>query len=110
MRPTVLLPPGMLSTVQLAAPPPGAVAVNCRDCDTVIAAIFGETVTVPLGRVTMAVTTVLAGPAPIQVSEKDVGTVRAPVLWLPLAAFVPLQPPDVVHDVALVALQVSVEA
>lgn len=29
MVPTVLLPLGMPSTVQLAAPPPGTVAVNC---------------------------------------------------------------------------------
>ena len=28
---------------------------------------------------------------------------------MPLVAFVPLQPPDAVHDVALVELQVSVE-
>ena len=35
---------------------------------------------------------------------------RAPVLWLPLVASAPLQPPDAVHDVALVELQVSVEA
>jgi hypothetical protein len=35
--------------------------------------------------------------------------VRAPVLCVPLAVFVPLQPPDAVHDVALVELQVSVE-
>jgi hypothetical protein len=37
--------------------------------------------------------------------------VRAPVLWLPLAAFAPANvPPVAVQDVALVELQVSVEA
>jgi hypothetical protein len=35
--------------------------------------------------------------------------VKAPVLWEPLAAFVPLQPPEAVQDVALVELQVNVE-
>ncbi|HEX9138389.1 MAG TPA: hypothetical protein VF848_01265 [Steroidobacteraceae bacterium] len=33
---------------------------------------------------------------------------RAPVLWLPLAANVPLQPPVAVQDVALVELQFNV--
>ncbi len=33
--------------------------------------------------------------------------VRAPVLWLPLSAFVPLQPPDAVQLVELVELQVN---
>jgi hypothetical protein len=31
------------------------------------------------------------------------------VLWLPLAASVPLQPPDAVHDVASIELHVNVE-
>ena len=35
---------------------------------------------------------------------------RAPVLSLPLAAREPLHPPEAVHEVALVELQVSVEA
>ena len=34
----------------------------------------------------------------------------APVDWLPLVAFAPLQPPDAVQLVASVELQVSVEA
>ena len=33
----------------------------------------------------------------------------APVLCLPLAALLPLQPPDAVHEAALVELQLSVE-
>ena len=36
--------------------------------------------------------------------------VSAPVLWLPLVASAPLQPPEAVHDVALVELHVSVDA
>jgi hypothetical protein len=36
--------------------------------------------------------------------------VRAPVLCVPLVALIPLQPPDAVHEVALVELHFSVEA
>jgi hypothetical protein len=36
--------------------------------------------------------------------------VTAPVLCVPLVPFVPLQPPVAVHEVALVELQVSVDA
>jgi hypothetical protein len=36
--------------------------------------------------------------------------VRAPVLCVPLVAFAPLQPPEAAHELALVELQVSVEA
>ncbi len=36
--------------------------------------------------------------------------VRAPVLAVPLAAFVPLQPPEAVHEVAFVELHVKVAA
>jgi hypothetical protein len=41
--PTVLFPPAMPSTFQVAAPPPGTVAVNCCDCDRVSAAYLGDT-------------------------------------------------------------------
>ena len=71
---------------------------------------FAVSVTVGTGTtVTVAVATLLVPPAPVQVSEYDVVAVRAPVLWLPLVASAPLQPPDAVHDVASVELQVSVE-
>jgi hypothetical protein len=36
--------------------------------------------------------------------------VSAPVLWPPLVDLVPLQPPDAIHEVALVEFHVSVEA
>ena len=36
--------------------------------------------------------------------------VRAPVLWLPLVALAPLQPPVAVHEVAFVEFHVSVDA
>src|SRR5690349_1211099 len=47
-------------------------------------------------------------PDPVQLSVKVREVVRAPVLWLPDVAFVPLQPPDAVHEVALVEDQLSV--
>ncbi len=59
--------------------------------------------------VTMAVATLLMPFAPVQVSEYDVVTVRALVLWLPLVASAPLQSPDAVHDVASDELHVNVE-
>jgi hypothetical protein len=73
---------------------------------------LGFAVSVTVGRaptVTVAVATLLVPPEPVQVSEYDVVAVRAPVLWLPLVASAPLQPPDAMHDVASVELQVSVE-
>ena len=59
--------------------------------------------------VTVAVATLLVPPVPVQVKEYDVVAVRAPVLCVPLVALLPPQPPEAVHDVALVELQVSVE-
>jgi hypothetical protein len=60
--------------------------------------------------VTLAVAIVLAPPAPLQTNEYDVVAVSAPVLWVPLVALAPLQPPEAVHEVALVELHVSVDA
>jgi hypothetical protein len=60
--------------------------------------------------VTVAVATLLLPPAPVQVSEKEVLAVSAPVLCVPLVALLPLQLPDAVHEVAFVELQVSVDA
>ena len=56
---------------------------------------------------TVTVERALAPPAPVQVIEYAVGTVSAPVLCEPLVALVPLQPPEAVHEVALVEDQVS---
>ena len=49
-------------------------------------------------------------PAPMHVSVNVVFTVRFPVLCEPETALVPDHPPEAVHEVALVELQVSVEA
>ncbi len=46
----------------------------------------------------------------MQLSEYNVGTVSAPVLMLPFAAWAPLQPPAAVHEVASLEPQVNVEA
>jgi hypothetical protein len=68
-------------------------------------------VTVGTGRI---VTVVMRGavtpPGPAQMSEYAVAAVNGPVLRLPLAASVPLQPPEALQEVALVELHVSTEA
>jgi hypothetical protein len=62
------------------------------------------------GTVTVAVAILLVPPAPAHANEYAVVAVRTPVLWLPLVASAPLQPPEAVHDVAADELQISVEA
>jgi hypothetical protein len=83
--------------------------------DPPLAIVGGLAISVAVGMglvvtVTVAVAGVLVPPGPAHVSEYAVLVVSAPVLWLPLVANVPLQPPEAVHDVALVELQVSVDA
>ena len=58
----------------------------------------------------MVTTGAVRPPGPAQTSEYAVAAVNGPVLWLPLAASVPLQPPDAVHESALVDVHVKVEA
>jgi len=62
----------------------------------------------------ITLTSTLAAPlvplVPVQVMEYELGTASAPVLCVPLVAFVPLQLPDAVHEVAFVELHDSVEA
>src|SRR5277367_3486281 len=100
----------MPSTAQVAAPPPGTVAVNCCVCHWAMAAMVGDRITLPLEMVTVAVAILLVPPAPLQVRKYDVVAASVPVPWLPLMALVPLQPPDAAQEVALVELHVSVEA
>lgn len=57
---------------------------------------------------TAAVATLLLPSAPVQVSEKVESAVMAAVLWLPLVANAPVQPPVATHDVALVEVHVNV--
>jgi hypothetical protein len=49
-------------------------------------------------------------PAPVQANVNLVAAVRFPVLWVPLIASEPLQPPDAGQEVAFVDDQVRVEA
>jgi len=49
-------------------------------------------------------------PLPVHVRVKVVAAASAPVDWLPLVALLPLHPPEAVQAVALVELQVRVEA
>jgi hypothetical protein len=46
---------------------------------------------------------------PEQTMEKLVVAVMGPLFWLPLAARVPLQPPDALHESAFAELHVNVE-
>ena len=80
MVPTVALPPATPSTDQVGVPPPGTVAVNFCVCHTVIPAALGDTVTVPVVIVTVAVATLLAPPAPVHFNVYVVLVVKAPVL------------------------------
>jgi hypothetical protein len=110
MVPTVALPPEIPSTVQVAGPPPGTVAVNCCDCDSVNAAFRGATLKL-FGFVMLTVTeAVLLPPPPVQVSVNVVAALNAPLIALPLGDMFPLQPPEAVHAVAFVELHFSVVA
>ncbi|HKW84378.1 MAG TPA: hypothetical protein VJN68_11565 [Burkholderiaceae bacterium] len=78
--------------------PPLVMLVGDAENETVGAAAAIETVALACA----------VPPDPVQLNVKVRETVRAPVLWLPDVAFDPLQPPDAVHDVALVDDQLSV--
>ncbi len=54
-------------------------------------------------------TTLLVPPAPLQANEYEVVVLTAPVPCVPLAGNVPLQPPEAVHEVALLEFHVSVD-
>jgi hypothetical protein len=67
----------------------------------------GAGVPPPLALTVTVVDAVFVPPLPVQLSWYVVVAVRAPVLCLPLVAFVPLQPPEAVQLVELVELQVN---
>ena len=60
---------GAVGAPGVGVPPPGTVAVNFCVCHTVIPAAFGDTVTVPVAIVTVAVAGALVPPVPVQVRE-----------------------------------------
>ena len=84
------------------------VSVDAPPLATVVG--FAVKVTVGAGiTVTVAVTTLLVPPVPVQANEYDALAVRALVLCVPLVALVPIQAPEALQEVALVALHVSVD-
>jgi hypothetical protein len=87
--------------------PPLTTDVGIALSDTVGAGGMGV---VLASTVTVAVPARLVPPAPLQVSVYEVLAVSAPVLWAPLVAFEPDQPPAAVQEVAFVELHMSIEA
>jgi hypothetical protein len=86
------------------------VHVRVDDAPTATAAGDAFSVTAGWGRrFTEAITGAVMPPGPAHVIEYTVVTVNGPVLWLPLVARVPPQPPDAVHESAFVELHVNVE-
>jgi hypothetical protein len=72
---------------------------------------FAVSVTVAAGKTaTVAVATLLAPPAPVQANECVVVVVSGAVFSVPLVDLLPLQPPDAVHEVALIEFHVSTAA
>jgi hypothetical protein len=87
------------------------VHVSIDDAPAAIAA--GDAVNVTAGgermfTVTAAGTLTPAGPE--HVSEYSLAALKGPVLWLPVAARLPLQPPEAVHAVACDESQVRIDA
>ena len=74
-----------------------------------VATTVGYATKVAIGMTLTTVDTLLVPPVPVHDKEYELGIVSAPVLWVPLVAFVPLQLPEAVHEVALVELHVKVE-
>jgi hypothetical protein len=75
--------------------------------------VVGAALSVAVGGAAMLTVTVATGLAPpgsVHVSEKVVSAVSAPVVWVPLTANGPLQPPEAVQAVASVELQVNTDA
>jgi hypothetical protein len=71
---------------------------------------FAVSVTVGAGAVVVTVTDrLVVPPPPVHANVNVVFAFSAAVVWLPLVAFVPLQPPEAVQLVALVAVHVRVD-
>ena len=77
-----------------------------------LAIVLGLALKVTLGTTESTVTVtdwVAVPPGPVQLRSKSVLAVSAPVSCVPLGAIAPFQPPEAVHSVASVLLQVRVE-
>jgi hypothetical protein len=59
--------------------------------------------------VSAADTTLLVPAVPLQANEYDVVVLTTPVPCVPLSGNIPPQPPEAVHEVALLEFQVSVD-
>jgi hypothetical protein len=87
------------------------VHVNAAVLPAATAVGSADRVTVGNGMsVTAAVAGALVPPGPVHMSAYPVFAITGPVLWVPLAASVPLHPPEAVQEVALVEFQVRTEA
>ncbi len=84
------------------------VSVEVPPLATEVGVAASVTVGVP-GTATVAVATLLVPPAPVQINEYELVAVSGAVPCVPIVALVPFQPPEAVHEVALVELHVSVE-
>jgi hypothetical protein len=87
--------------------------VNVEDAPLASVVWLADSMAVGTGlavTVTVAAAAALVPPEPMQVSEYVVSAVKAPVLWLPLVANAPVQPPEALHDVASVELQANIAA
>ncbi len=85
------------------------VRVELAPWDRVVGLALSETV--GAGGVTVTVADCAAEPpAPVQVSVNFVVVVRVWVAFEPLVASAPLQPPDALHEAALVDDQLNVDA
>ena len=88
------------------------VELQVKDDTPPLATLVGFAVRVTVGAGCVTVTPAVAvadPPAPVQARVKVELEVSALLATLPLVACDPLQAPEAVHDVAFVALQVSVE-
>jgi hypothetical protein len=94
----------------LAAQAVESVEVHVKVEDAPAATVVGLALICTVGSgltVTVTEAGALVPPAPLQVTVKLAVPVSAPVLWVPLAASVPLQAPDAAQEVAWLEDQVS---
>ncbi len=104
----VLAPLQPPEAVQLVALVELQVSVDVPPLATLVG--FALKVTVGTGTTVTVTLWLTVPPVPLQLSEKPVVAASAPVDCDPLVALLPVQPPLAVQLVALVELQVSVEA
>jgi len=71
----------------------------------------GDALRVTVGTIlTVTLDVELVPPVPAQLNEYVLGVLKAPVLCVPLAGFVPPQAPEAVQEAALAELHVNIDA